>query len=107
MPNTPREMNSMMPDMPDPAPLAGTTASGTKSSLLRNSGSDAQRGGELAQGGGDRGRDDAPGLRMLRRYVLDRERERGGIRVDLDDVAIARLGRIGPDVDHGAVIWFV
>src|ERR1044072_5502440 len=103
MPKTAREMNSMAPDMPAPAPSQGTTEPGTKSSRGWNSGSDAQRRGKLAQGRQDRERDDPAGLGIFRRHVLDRERERGRIRINLDDVAIARLGRVGPDVDHGAV----
>src|SRR5215475_5673821 len=64
---------------------------------------DPQRGMELAQRGDHRQGDDAAGFRVVRWHVLDRQREARRIRVDLDGVAIALDGGVGPDVDHGAV----
>src|SRR5439155_1580468 len=99
-----REMNSMMPRMaPSGDAMWATTELELESSFSGDSGADAQWRRQLAQRGDDRECDDPAGFGILRRHVLDRQREARAVRIDLDDVAIARHGRVGPDVDHGAV----
>src|SRR5438552_10521294 len=67
------------------------------------SGPDPQWGMQLAQGCEDRERRNATGLWIVGRDIFDREREPGRVGVDLDGVAVALDGGIGPDFGAGLV----
>src|ERR1700730_18538401 len=62
-----------------------------------------QRGMQFTQGCQDREGRDAAGLGIVRGDVLDREREPRRVGVDLDRMAIALEGGIGPDFRPGAL----
>ena len=44
-----------------------------------------------------------PVFGFSRRHVLDRHRETGGVRLDLDGVGVARQRRVRPHLDDGTV----
>src|SRR4051812_17843929 len=68
-----------------------------------NSSSNSQRGVELPQGCEDRKGRDPSRLGVLRGDVLDREREAGGITVDLDSMTVALDRGVRPDLHHRAI----
>src|SRR3954451_12372858 len=68
-----------------------------------NSSSNSQWRVELPQGCQDRKGRDPSRLGVLRRDVLDRERNAGGITVDLDGMTVALDRGVRPDLHHRAI----